>query len=605
MPEQQASPLTDLSQMSDADLQALNQKMNSGLILSPGQKPAPLAPGATKEQEQAAGEGLWKFLSQNLPMAAVGGFAGGPLGAAALGIFPPQNTSQAITSGLGFGAVGPWGKMEQAMGGMPGLVKAGARGLAGGTQYAADQGITKALGEQPENASPAGNISSVLLPMLIGKTADQIQNAPIHKQKALYANIQDTIDQLAGSGAPKIGSQMEQASGATKGVQTVLKNIEDNTKMAQIQKELAQKAQQQVPALTQQKAETIVTPQGGLDKTVKIAALDKEIDRLNKLLPEDPMVKQLNQAQSYKQKLNQGLDPFTGEKLLPGQKEKVLDDLHNLQQQAIDKITQSKTQQLQAASEKVAQTQQPPKTAQQIFDQVKADADKNPVENIYLKSLVAPNPDGSPTTARSFINNIVNSDSEHIDALYKHLKTQKKGSQMIGDIQDSLISEFLNRAYDPQTKNLTNASKLFAADGPFNKPKIEAIFGGGDKGAEKVRQFSQIVDDVRSLTELQAQSQKQPGFGSKFLRSQLIATPLGFILNWLGAPHFVAAGAAEALGSAVGFIPGTKLINGLLENPKLLEAFHSWATHGGGADAFKMNPGLSSWLDQNLHPFGK
>lgn len=612
----------DFSKLSDEQLEKLSKSgvaTDFSVLSRPGQPLRDKTHNFTPQEQTDIGNNLEHWINKGLFGAAVGAgtLASGGLGAwpaaAGMGLFSaltaPENATDALTNAAGFGLAGPAMKAENLMAkfGLPGLAKAGIRGAEGYAQHKLGEGINTGFGHYPGENPPSdtfGTASSVALPMLLGGMADKIQASPVTKQKELHANIQDTINQLAGKSAP-VGPQMEQNSGVGKGIKTILKNIETNTQIAKTQQEMAARAAKEVPALQQQKADTLITPLEGLDKTAKLAAIDANINKLHKYMPDDPNVKQLKMAQDARTKVEQGINPFSGQPLPPEMKDSVLSDITRLSEQAQNQIVQSKTAQLQAASEKYAQSQPAPPNVQPIFDIVGQDAIKNPLENIYLKSLVAPSADGAPMTARTFLNNVMNSDSEHIDALYKYLKTQGvNGTKMQGHMQDAFISEFFNKAYDPQTKTLTNAGKLFAADGPFNKPKVEAMFGGGEKGAEKARQFASIVDDIRALTDLQKQPQG-PGGWAKFGKSQIVAAATGFILSGLGVPHFAAGATGEALGSLVGFIPSNKLISGMMTNPNLAKALHEWAANGGSGTAFKMNPGLSKWLDQNIHPFGQ
>jgi hypothetical protein len=577
-----------------------------------------------------AGNKLWKMLSQNLPMAAVGGISGGltggPVGALAgagmMGAFPPQNATQAAEAGAGQFTAGLAAKAENAIRVTQNpFVRAAIRGSLGlGQETLIDDPIRKALGEEAPGGITSKTIAT-LLPMLGGTVADRSLNSPRAKAQAAARGIKANLSDILGKDIDVNPEAVKAAaSQGSKPAQEALMTAQQATKVVPE----AQALQSQVSQIKQQGQQVA---QGNLNK------IDNQRDALltAPMYSDDEsqalragMLKQNAQLRARYEGLARGLPSADPHKqviqALQKQKAQVLsqvgknplvtDDQLKLQANGIDdQITQhvaasfqSELDNLRKVSGQNASNLFDPKNPgtgklQKTVDNVSKGANDNPIENIYLRNLTAPPPNTSgtppgtpskPASVESFVNNLTNLDERHVEALYQYLGNQPNGDSMIKGVRDALMNKFFTMAYDPKTQQLSNASKLIAGDGPFNHDKLKAIFGGGVEGDDAVNKFGQLVSDIGLLEKNQALASQSPwkmGLG----HFGLYSTPTG--LAYLAGGHKAAMAAA---GMTLGFKAYSPLVDSVVTNPKFAEAFHNWASNGGDMDALRYTPVLAS-----------
>ncbi len=196
----------------------------------------------------------------------------------------------------------------------------------------------------------------------------------------------------------------------------------------------------------------------------------------------------------------------------------------------------------------------------------------------------------SPDPAKLIQNFMDDGTPDAIKAFKAQLAASPNGARQVEALQKSMLTEFFKRAYDPNTKSLSNAQKMFAADGQFSAQKIEALYG-----PDKVNTFRQAIDDIQKLEKDTASS--GPGFAKHAVNHFLgWSLPMG-LLHAKGA-NMLAAGTAAA-GASFGIIMWPKLIDSTLKNPKFADMFHRWATSDRAERSLRSWPTIARFFDEN------
>lgn len=567
--------------------------------------------------------------------AALGGLRSGPVGAfmggASMGLFPPKNATEYgidAASLLSSGLASEFGEpLVQAATENP-FGRAAIRGTLGLAQEKLiDDPIRKTFNQEQGNMKTTA--INTLLPMLGGNIADRALTSAPAKVNAARRSIQANISQMTGQEGDAVNAAKLAAQAGSKPAQEAFDTAQKAAKSvpeARVLQQQAQQAKQQgqqmatssIKNLNSQRDKLMTTPMYSDDESQALRAA---------------YLQQNAQARSRYEGLAQGLPSADPHKqviqALQKQKQQVLsqigqgnpyltDDQIRLQASGIDdQITQhvaasfkQELDNLRQVSGQNAQNMFDPKNpgtagVQKALDSATQQANDNPIENVYLKNLVAapPNIKGTPAgtplrspSPDSFITNIINLDDRHVQELYKVLGKQPDGDKLISNVKDAVMNKFFAMAYDPQTQQLSNAQALLKGDGPFNQGKLEAIFGDGVEGQQRTQQFGQLISDLNSLEKSQALAAPDSA-GTKLMHFGLFSTPTGLAYYagmHAGGPK-VGAMAGAAVGvPTVGYKLYNSLMNTVLENPSAAKALHSWAGGGGGADALQYSPVLAS-----------
>jgi hypothetical protein len=570
-------------------------------------------------------------------MAIPGALTGGPLGAmAGFGsgfAFPPQNATDATVAGLGQFAAPIASKAEGLISGAGGGAKwlrQALRGVMGVTQEVGDDAIRYAgnqLNPQPGDQSPvngAGLGVAAALPMLAGGVAERTLNAPKGKLWQAKQDVQSGANSIVGQ-TVNIGEGLNQemggaqASDAFNAVKQRLQQTVQQVPEAQqaLQQKQAFEQQMQKVAysayqkLDQQKLQGLVLPQYSSDSDMaqRMALLSTSTKEQSKyknflqtLSSQDPDVQAVQSLQKQRDQVA-ATEPHPW--MSQSDKDVQLKNIDENINSHLATAFQNKMDVIRKASDDAAQKLYDPTNAgvqrlQKAFDQVRDEANSNPLENVYLKNLTSPQ-GNSPATPQSFVGQLLSGDSQHIDALYKFLGTQKNGDQMISDVRDAMLTEFFAKAYDPRTKTLSNSAKLIAGDGPFNLDKVEAMFGGGVEGQDAAQKFSTLVSDLRTMSDSAAQAKAQGSMTDwKHMRLEYAATGLGGMVGGAIKGRIGAEAGAAVGGGAVTAIMGyPRLVDAVVNSQAFGNQFHQWASKGGSMDALKVAPLITSWINKN------
>lgn len=203
------------------------------------------------------------------------------------------------------------------------------------------------------------------------------------------------------------------------------------------------------------------------------------------------------------------------------------------------------------------------------------------------------------TNPNELMQNISASSPGGVAAYRAHI-ARELGDKGVKAFQEGAVNQFFKEAYSPETKALSNAPKLFETK--FTPDKLRAIFGNGPDAEEKVRIFTQAVDDIQSV---------DPGKGATAIgkMAQSFGTHIGWILPNMLVFHADRvmgpglAGAAAVGGAAMMAVKYPKLIDAMLRNPKLGDSFHKWATGTTRVErSLSSWPRLAAWFKANAEP---
>jgi hypothetical protein len=613
--------MPDLSGLSNDQLQAIIK----------GGKPVPtdqvhtikINPGVTGAMPEGD---FGKELLNTAGGAVMGGIQGAPLGpmgmigGAGLGaVMAPQTKSDWATEALG--TVMPWGKMEKAIAPMGQLAKFGIRsGAALGQDWVMDK--LRGLLGQPDSRDWSGaRVAAATVPGVLGNIGDRaLQSGGTQVLQNKAAGLQGGIDSGAQAlGAPgPVGDNLQQTN-PLQGLRPTYADVQgdylkrsaqmkaSNIALQQAKKELQKLNTQRDQLLTSTeysqpgdstfKQALLAKNDADRDKFLKLTGVSNDIDRSEGTV----RLGLIQEAQDNLDLVKQGINPYNRTQKLNGGDQQALT---NYFQDAIDdhklQIWSGKEQDVRQAGEQAQQNndlynttnvgvQRLQKTVDGLQDEIK----NNPFENVNLRTLVANN-SGQPFNTQQFVSNLEGASRENIDALYKYLGQQKNGTQQIQTVRDSMMASMFSQAYDPKTKQLTNLPKLTQAGGPYNLDKIEALYGGGQQGTDAGHSLTQLINDVRSLGEVQSKLQALPTKDNTKAMVQSVlrgVIPSGIL--W-ATGHHGAAAAAE-----LGIAAWPKLVDGVISQPQLGSAFHDFASKGGTAAALKANPMLENWLSKN------
>lgn len=517
---------------------------------------------AIDPQDLGSGEGLLKFLTQNLPMAAVGGIAGGMtggvapmlMGAAAMGLKPPQTAGEAATYGLAEGMPGVYQKAASMAKNLP--IKTLIKATLGAGQDAAGQtlqGQTPTIGGMATGAALGGG-SAIAEKYLAGKAAPyNLQKAqqklnssvsPVDTEAAIQDLYKQTAQQAGAKQANTIVRQKLLAENQAKGVDLLASPTgEIDTK-----------------ALLEQQAENrkLIAP-GQVD-------LSDEGQKIRKI--EEGPIYDLDQRQ-----LRGDIKPEDA-KLIRDNYQKDIDKL-------VEQGTARLAQQVGDAqwSKMLDGVVKNSKDLQGVNTQLSTLQDevaKNPLENVRFKTLLAGGPNG--LNSDTFATNLVKADSETVKSYMDYLSDNGKDDQ-IKATQKLLITKFFGDAWDPKVKKWANAGQVMAGDNDWNSDKVAAIFGGDREGRLNARTFSQAVQDMQSIADYQPK-----GSATK----SLFATPTGFLMG------VMSKSTPAGLLKEAAVVGGAKLMQATIDNPKIAAALHKFAQ-----DPSIPNAMMSTWFARN------
>lgn len=190
-------------------------------------------------------------------------------------------------------------------------------------------------------------------------------------------------------------------------------------------------------------------------------------------------------------------------------------------------------------------------------------------------------------TIDDIIQNVVEKGTaDDVRGIRDHLAAQGKGH--VEAFEKAMTEEFMRRAYDGNTRNLTNAPKLAASTGPFSSDKLAALYGV-QIDSPKITEFRRAIDDIGQI---------RTGITGSFARSVVGHGA------WVTAGALITPGGLStaktglAIGAGLVSIGWPKLIDEILRNPRFGQQFHQWAT-----STTRMGQSLKNWprLAAQLH----
>lgn len=151
----------------------------------------------------------------------------------------------------------------------------------------------------------------------------------------------------------------------------------------------------------------------------------------------------------------------------------------------------------------------------------------------------------------------------------------------------ALSEAFVQAAYNPATKDLSNVDKAF---GKFDFNKIAELYGGGNGGQQAAMRFQNFMDDMQRV------NPSGESFGSNLMqhaiRSSIYVLPGLFIYHHIQTSP-MAAGAAGAVLLAASW---PDLMEKAVTNKSFGDAFHKWATSGFTQQVFQSLPALNNFF---------
>lgn len=245
---------------------------------------------------------------------------------------------------------------------------------------------------------------------------------------------------------------------------------------------------------------------------------------------------------------------------------------------------------VQTADLKLQQREQ-----QRLVDQLK-DSVNNQKNKFTLDPAVADLVNGGAArgnapTIETFRDNVIAASPDRIDAMYKHMATMPNGDALMQETKNMVISEMFNRAYS--TEKGWDFDKMLGPDGDFSVPKRLALFGlGNSQGAfakQEADRFGNLIRDIQSVqAPFVSWSNMRAG-----LEAGIIAAPLTAII-----PH-AKAGAAGLTFASIGI---SKLVDTLMKNETMYNAFHKWVQSGASSYTIGMSPALNALMNKGVTP---
>ena len=564
--------MPDYSQMSDAQLRGLAGGQSLDDIMSPsGGQRSPLA----LPSDAGAGDKLFKFITQNLPMGlaaggtalATGGLGPGLMAAGSTMASPPQDAGDAI--GLGLGELlnpaykaASMSKSVLARMGISGAIGAGQREVAGLTH-----------GQQPNVKQLLAQAAMTAAPQAVSALT-----APTLENSELQGKLTDAM------------SKLQKQYPSTQGLpETTLTDLQksfnkwhyDNAALADVQKDYQAASQKQA---------TLLTKIGGSDDPAELIKANAAILKLAKQsrtpTPETDQINQLDQH------INDTLALQRDGKLSESSANATVSLAKRQQAQLSIQRNDRIAAMLQGnASSNLAtglvDNTQVYAALNDTVSKIKEELANNPMENVRLRNLLPAAGQGDPV--EGLVTNIGSNQSsqEDVAALYKFLDKLPDGDTRRQQIQSMMVGKFFADAYDPTAKQLANVPQLLSGSGPFNRDKVASIFATkGNDGTDAADKFGAVVQDLKRATEIQAQQTRQSvalqtNFTTPATKAIGYASPLGVMFGMMhgGSPAEIAKGVAgEASTMAIAYAP--KMVLAAMQNPVLAKAIHDFSTSG-------------------------
>jgi|SRR5579871_64051 len=554
---------------------------------------------------------FYDFVKHDLPYGVAGGAAmalgGAPIGAALgtgamLAGSAPHDLGGAVMNAANVFGMGLANKASQAYTAIKSPVSRFLARAATGLGINETQNkIQDALGQGAnEGASRLmSDALAALVPGMGGSVADR-------------ANLRGNIQGVMGPNVPSTGFEAQAAQEAQKVQQAVPEaGFLQQQKFAQTQ-QAAKMFAENNQKLEAERLLKLTAPQGSfaqddLQKAKSLAENNKLRAGYAKVVEgqdvDNPQVKAIkNLQQQYDDISNQEGGPWKDASYKNAQLKQIQEEIDKNRGQMFDQMADKVRQ---AAEQHVNNLYDPALAATQrlnkVSDTIRSAVNTEIIENSNLKGLLTPDKDGV-FGPKQLVGNLINGDSDNIDRLFKYLGNQKNGDQMIKTTRDAFLTEMMARAYDPQTKQLSNIGKITAGDGPFNRNKLISIFGGGREGQETTKQVDQLLQDFKTLQDVKDTAKKSTGFGHLAgwyftpMGATYAALHYGLHTSYPAAMGSAAlAGVASKGAQAVfqGYIP---LIDKYISNPQFAQAFHNWAQTGGDMKTMFKIPMLSRVL---------
>lgn len=508
-----------------------------------------------------SGEGLLKFITQNLPMAGVMGLAGGMTGGAVpalagglMGMMqPPQDAGEAATMGLGEGMGGLYKKAAQMTKSLP--IKTLMHSLLGAGQSAVSQEM------QGQSPTPGATVAGAALPV-VGALASKYFGG-----KALPNDISQAQKKLEGTIGPvdtnafvgDLNSKLAQDQGRTQANMIAQQKLLKENQAKGIDLLASPGEIDPKSLLTQQAEHRSIIARGAVDLSPEglqikhieegpILDIDNRVLK-GELKPEDAKIMRDNYQKDIDRLHEQGMTRLA-QQVGDAQWSKMLDGV----------VKNSK--ELQGVNTQMAGLQK--------------EVDKNPFANVRFKALLTGGPKGLDGDA--FATNLAKADADTVKSYVDYLN-DKGDAAGLKATQKLMITKFFGDAWDPKTRSWSNAGKAMSGDSVWNSDKIEAMFGSDKEGRKSAGIFSQAIQDMQSLAEYQAKDSKK----------SMYAIPGGFLLGAL-----IGGGTVGRIAKEVAVLSGAKLAQAVVTNPALASALHKYAQ-----DPSVPNAALSVWINRN------
>ena len=563
------------------------------------------------ESSQTTNAGNDPTLLQRFGMAGVGGIAGGltggPLGAGigalAGGLFPPRDLTDTAIMATGELAGAGYKALEAADAIKSPLVRALARmgiGLTHEGVNAAERAVgNKLTGDNQPVTSPLSMATMGLAPILAGGLGDATKLTREKQEKqVLQKSLQETADKITGQpNTPLTAEGLNtgikispdtQAMFDSMGKQ-VVKGQNDQKALQAVQKTVADAQKERVKLLAQS------APPNPVDYAKSQAQYMKMAKQANVVAPEDTHIENLKQTQADLQLQNK--KGLMSDGSFQAQNATLDQQINQLQNQKLSRIAdQYRQAAYQNVQDNLALNTQTQASLDKQVKQIQDEINSNPLQDVHLKALIG-NTDGTPITAQEYAKRLVSMDADTANAAYKYFSKQKSGDGAIKDIQDTVISQFFQQAYDQKGKTWAKGADLMKPGAPFNRAKWVALWGGGQEGEQAADQFGKTVADLRRLTEIntaQIAAKNSSALDMSQMTKFAVAAPTALLLS--KETGHVAAGLAEL---GVVYLP--QLVQKAIQNPGFANALHKFAQSGTVAD---FSPMLSNYLTNNAPSLG-
>ena len=525
----------------------------------------------------------------------VGGLTGGLPGAAGMAAVPPQTAGQAVGSGL-MSLLGPvLGRMGQGQGWLKNALGRVGSGLgAAGIDY----GSQKAMGEQP-NVGPLQFGAAGALPLAAGGIGDIISHnvAKSGNMQTALTSLNDFMKnaQAAQARGGSIKEEMDKL--ATRKME--LSQLTNRAKTGDITEQ----------ALIDRKLSSLYDEAKNIDQTTEQAkkfGLNAPPRDKSFYEQDQDALKQISQLQKQRSLIADDKDPITGQ-LKPDYNPE--SDKYNFTKKMalenVDKqITDINTQMAQRKVQLKRMVDQNSIEGDAISGQQKGLAkDFNTLQAQFdnEKKVLETNPKirplfGKGTNFQQFSSALNASDSDTVAALMDHLSTLPNGDQHVKNIRDIMTGNAFKLSYDGKGFGKLDQT-IGGTEGPLNYEKIKALYGGGFDGEQHAATYMKIAHDIQKITQPDKGSGVASSLGSLKQYGKLVveATPLSIVFHM---PYHAALATSIAATGATSLVSAgiPKLVDSLMENPKLFNSFHNWVESGATVQALKQEPQLSRWL---------